>query len=234
MRDRTSIPGRPRVIAHRGVHATGATENTIEAFELAVGAGAAMIELDVRRTGDQQLAILHDHATAGVALESHSLDEFARRTGFRPPLLADVLAWADGRIGLDVELKEDGYAEQVGPLLQDFARRGNELIVTSFLDPLIARLAEITPELKLGLLLMWTARRGVERAQAAGAQILLPEMKLVRDALIGEVTSAGLELIVWDFIAADHGWILSDHRLSAVITDDVPGALAAVGVASEL
>jgi len=218
------------VIAHRGVHGTGAVENTLAAFELAAAAGADMIELDVRRTGAGELAILHDHDRAGVALDSCSIDEFEQRTGFRPPLFEEVLEWAHGRIGLDVELKEDGYAEQVAPLLQDFAGRGNELIVTSFSDPLLASVAELAPELRTGLLVTWTAQRAVQRAQAVGAGTVLPEMKLVGEQLIATVSDAGLELIVWDFMADDHVALLADERVAAVITDDVPGALAVLRV----
>lgn len=223
---------RPAVIAHRGVH-SGPIENTMDAFELAHEAGADMIELDVRRSGDGQLAILHDHAHSGVALDSCSLDDFEQRTGFRPPLLEEVLAWAAGRIALDVELKEDGYAEQVALPLQAFAAAGGELLITSFIDPLLARIAALSEDLRLGLLLelppagALTAARAVERARAAGATTLLPEMKLVGEPLLAEVTAAGLQLVVWDFMAADHAALLSDPRVAGVITDDVPGALAA-------
>ena len=140
----------PAVIAHRGVHNFGITENTMAAFEAAHAAGADMIELDVRRTAAGELAILHDHDFKKVALDSCSLDDFESRTGFRPPLFEEVLEWADGRIGLDVELKEDGYAEQVVPLLVEFAAAGNEVIVTSFIDPLLARLAELAPRCAAG------------------------------------------------------------------------------------
>jgi glycerophosphoryl diester phosphodiesterase len=224
-----AVSARPLVIAHRGVHSTGATENTLQAFEAAVERGADMIELDVRRTAAGELAVLHDHRLGEVALDSCSLDEFEQRTGFRPPLLTDVLAWAEGRIGLDVELKEDGYAEQIAPLLSEFAAAGNELIVTSFLDPLLAQLTAIAPGLRLGLLLMWTAEGAGQRAGAAGARTVLPEMKLVDEPLIEAVTSAGLELIVWDFMAADHAQLLSDERVTGVITDDVSAAMAARG-----
>ena len=217
----------PYVIAHRGVHATGATENTMHAFQLALEAGADMIELDVRRTGDGQLAILHDHDRSGVALDSCSLDEFEARSGFRPPLLRDVLGWAAGRIALDVELKEDGYAEQVAPMLADFADADGELLVTSFLDPLLATLAQVAPSLKLGLLMTWSAQGGPERARAAGASVALPQMSLVNEPLISEISNARLELIVWDFMAAADANLLADPRVAGVITDDVPGALAA-------
>lgn len=216
------------MIAHRGVHCTGATENTLAAFELAVELGADMIELDVRRTGDGQLAILHDHAITGVALDSCSLDEFEARTGLRPPLLEEVLDWAAGRIALDVELKEDGYVELVAPMLEQFAA-GNELLVTSFLDPVLARLTQLAPSLRLGLLLWCTADRAAERARAAGAQVVLPEMKLVNEALIAGVSGADLELVVWDFMAKQHAASLADARVSGVITDDPAGALAARG-----
>ena len=215
------------VIAHRGIHATGATENTMRAFQLALETGADMIELDVRRTGDGQFAILHDHDRRGVALDSCSLDEFEARTEFRPPLLRDVLGWAAGRIALDVELKEDGYAEQLAPMLADFVAAGGDLLVTSFLDPLLAELARLAPPLRLGLLIMWNAQRAAERARAAGASVVLPEMKLVNEALIAEVSAADLELIVWDFMAAADGALLAESRLAGIITDDVPGALAA-------
>jgi glycerophosphoryl diester phosphodiesterase len=218
----------PLVIAHRGVHNTGLTENTMEAFQASIDAGADMIELDVRRTGAGELAILHDHAIGKVALDSCSLDEFEAQTGFRPPLLTDVLDWARGRISLDVELKEDGYVEELVPLLLDFARGSRKLIVTSFIDPLLTQLHERAPALHLGLLLSWTADRFEQRAYACGAKTVLPEMKLVNEAIVAGATNARLELIVWDFTASEHGALLSDARVKGVITDDVPSALCAL------
>lgn len=215
--------------AHRGIHTTGATENTMRAFELSVELGADMIELDVRRTGAGELVILHDHKLRGIRLDSCSLDEFEEETGFRPPLLPDVLGWAAGRIPLDVELKEDGYADQLAPLLSEFAADGGELIVTSFIDALLASLGPLAPELRLGLLMSFTAERAAERAAECGAGIVLPEMKLISPEVIDAIDGAGLELIVWDFMAERDAALLSDSRVAGVITDDVPGGLAALG-----
>jgi hypothetical protein len=52
-------------------------------------------------------------------------------------------------------------------------------------------------------------------------------MHLVDEASLGEISDAGLTVIVWDFTATEHAALLSDTRISGVITDDVPGALAA-------
>src|SRR2546430_17148868 len=49
----------PAVVAHRGASATY-PENTLEAFEGAVAAGADVVELDVRLTADGVPVILHD------------------------------------------------------------------------------------------------------------------------------------------------------------------------------
>jgi hypothetical protein len=92
---------------------------------------------------------------------------------------------------------------------------------------LLAHLGQIAPSLELGLLLEFTAMQAPRRAQAAGARTVLPEVKLVSEELIAEVTGAGLELVVWDFMAAEHAPLLADPRVTGVITDDVPGALSA-------
>lgn len=226
----------PLVIAHRGLHASGATENTLTAFQLAVEAGAEMVELDVRRTRDGELAVLHDPGDGGVMLCDCDLDEFERRTRLRPPLLREVLAWASGKVALDVELKEDGYAGQVAAMLAGFVAGGGELIVTSFLGDLLAQVAGLAPTLRLGLLVEVStadvlvevsAADVVARARSAHATTVLPEVAIVSEPLIAALAAAGLELIVWDFMAAAHAPLLADGRVKAVITDDVPGALAA-------
>jgi hypothetical protein len=48
--------------------------------------------------------------------------------------------------------------------------------------------------------------------------------------LLAELSDAGLSVIVWDFMAARHAALLSETRISGVITDDVPRALAARNV----
>ncbi len=51
----------PNVVAHRGA-SLQATENTLSAYRLAAKVGAAMIELDIRRSLDGQIVVYHDAA----------------------------------------------------------------------------------------------------------------------------------------------------------------------------
>jgi glycerophosphoryl diester phosphodiesterase len=144
-------------------------------------------------------------------------------------LLEEALALARGKIWLDVELKKGPYVDELADLLADFATSGGELIVTSFVARMLAQLSELAPPLTRGLVLGRSAERAVERAHACGATIVLPKMRLVDDALLAELSDAGLSVIVWDFMAAQHDALLCNPRVSGVITDDVPGALAARG-----
>jgi glycerophosphoryl diester phosphodiesterase len=56
-----SLPGTLRwmVIAHRGEHRSH-PENTLEAIEGAIRAGADLVEMDVRRSSDGQYLLMHD------------------------------------------------------------------------------------------------------------------------------------------------------------------------------
>lgn len=186
-----------------------------------------MIELDVRRSRDRELIVFHDAAVSGTPLAALTRPEIEPRAGVLPPLLEEALELARGRIALDVELKEDGYVDELADVLSAFVTSGGELVATSFLDRVLAQLTALAPQLTRGLVVGRSARRAPERAIACGATIVLPKMRLVDDASLAGISDAGLTVIVWDFLASEHAALLSDERIGGVITDDVPGALAA-------
>jgi glycerophosphoryl diester phosphodiesterase len=120
------------VIAHRGASAE-APENTLPAIELAVAQGAGFIEIDVRRTADGELVVIHDatlnrttdaaavfpglaaYDVAGFTLEAvRTLDAGSwfgpAFAGVRVPTLREVLAVLKGRAGLLLEVKDPGAA----------------------------------------------------------------------------------------------------------------------------
>jgi glycerophosphoryl diester phosphodiesterase len=119
----------PFVIAHRGA-SWDAPENTLEAFELAVEQGADYIEFDVRAK-DGGLVICHDpDPPEGV------------------PTLEDALSVLAGRIGLCVELKEDGVAEPTLAALRAHGVFTESLILVSFLAGALDTVRRLQPELR--------------------------------------------------------------------------------------
>ncbi len=205
------------VVAHRGAHGPAWPENSVAAFERAIALGADMAELDVRRDGAGRLIVRHDR-----------LDGPADP---RVPLLAEILALCRGRLSLDVELKEDGYVAEVAALLESAFDPG-DLIVTSFVDAVIAQVAELLPGVSRGLLI--GTEDGVhdgaalgERAAACGATGLVIPADLADDERLGAIHAAGLGCIVWDvFAGPEMERLLRDPRVEGVCTDDVVAALA--------
>jgi glycerophosphoryl diester phosphodiesterase len=215
------------------MHTGALIENTMDAYVAATDAGAEMLELDVRHSGVGELAILHDDGHDGITLAEASVAELKQRTGLRTPLLSEVLDWADGRIPLDVELKEATHIDRIAALLTAFAARGNELLVTSFLEDALAQLRRYAPGLRQGLLFEESSEGVIEHALALDAEVVLPPAELADRRLLDAARAASLPVWVWDFFPARDGALLTDRAVAAVITDEVPETLAARAALSE-
>jgi glycerophosphoryl diester phosphodiesterase len=237
---------RAMVIAHRGVTApfadsrgaeNTAAENTIPAFENAIGAGADMVELDVRRTRDGELIAFHNAAVGRTPVGRLSRDDIAAKAGVRPPLLAEVLRTCAGRIRLDVELKEDGYVPDAMAVL----RAGfdpDALIVTSFLPAVVAQVKEELPEAAAGLLVgeggaNLPARLRevypVAMARRVGADYLVPHYRLATLGVVRRAAAAGLRSLLWTVNSpALIRRYAADSRIAAIITDVAPLAVSIV------
>ncbi len=101
-------------IGHRGTR-TDFDENTIQAFKKAIEFGANYIELDVRKTKDNKLIVLHDptldRTTNGSGdLHNFSLSELRLlKTKLRKkkiPLLSEVLEIFRSKVGFMIDLKQ--------------------------------------------------------------------------------------------------------------------------------
>ena len=219
----------PLVIAHRGASA-GALANSLEAFELAIELGADMIECDVRRTREGELVTFHDEDVTGTPLRLLSRAEIGERLGREPPLLEEVLERVAGRIGVDVELKEDGYVERV---LEVVGRHlePDQTIVKSFLDDVVAEVTRLAPGLRTALLLgdedpdhrvrtRVSELFPVARARRCGATFIAPHQTLARLGALRRADAAGMKALVWTLNEDEPlQRFLRDPRVHGVITD---------------
>lgn len=120
----TYAPGRPLVVAHRGVPVRQ-PENTLASFRHALDEGADALETDLRFTRDNVIVLHHDatleRTTDGSGpLRDCTLEELQRlRTRCpdgtlsdeRIPTLVDLVAMTGARIPLLLELKDPLLAE---------------------------------------------------------------------------------------------------------------------------
>ena len=197
-------PERPLVIAHRGASAYR-PENTLAAYELAVAQQADMIEVDLHRTRDGEVVVIHDaeldriggRGEVGEAslAELRSLD--AGR-GQRVPTLDELLDGFGSRIALNLELKQGNHGAYPGlPALAAEAVRARGLLertlFSSFYDPVLADLRRVEAGARIALLLSRRAPTGwVERARALSAEAVNPERELVDRSFVERAHGEGL------------------------------------------
>ncbi|MGB6941212.1 MAG: glycerophosphodiester phosphodiesterase [Bryobacteraceae bacterium] len=164
-----------RIVAHRGA-SSEAPENSLAAFAAAIEMGADMIEFDVRRARDGSLVISHDRV---------------RGRGPRLPTLEETLRLTQGRIQLDVELKEPGCERDAIHLLLRYFPLA-DFCVTSFLAPALRETRAIHPGVRTGLIFAtWTAR---VRAACQSPDI---DVLVAQSRLAGRAEKIGKPLFVW-------------------------------------
>ncbi len=108
--------GTPVVVAHRAGAALG-PENTLQALEASIAAGADMVEVDVRLTRDGVPVLLHDSTlrrTAGVErpVRELTLEELGKIDA-SVPTLDSFLKAAKGRVPVMVEVKTGDREEEL-------------------------------------------------------------------------------------------------------------------------
>jgi glycerophosphoryl diester phosphodiesterase len=161
---------RPWVVAHRGAWGE-APQNSIQAFEEAVSLGCDAVELDVRRTSDGRLVVVHDARIGGRSVAASDHGELRARMGDeRPHGLEEVLERLAGRIAVDIELKEDGYVDLAMALI---ARRlaPDQYVLTSFIDGVLDAARRAVPEVTSGLLLHPRETIELVRSRLASGQV---------------------------------------------------------------
>ena len=202
-------PGRAQVIAHRGASAYR-PENTLAAYELAVAQAADMIEVDLHRTRDGEVVLVHDAELARIGgrgeveeaslAEVRSLDAGA---GERVPTLDELLDGFGSRIALNLELKQASGGPYAGlPALAaaGVRRRGllGRTLFSSFYDPVLHDLRRVEPDARIALLLSRRAPEGwPQRARALGAEAVNPELPLVDRAFVERAHGEGLAVYVF-------------------------------------
>ncbi len=216
------------IIAHRGVSSSLARENTLEAFQKALDLRADMIEFDVRRTRDQRYVIHHDPHIAGKPLNELTrpeVREIARTLGFHIPELEEVLALARGRIGLDIELKEEGYESEIIRLAGQTLAEG-DFIVSSFHAGCLARVKQSRVGVRTGLIF---EDAGALTTAILGGDTdwLLPARNLAEGELLERMSRSGKKIVVWTVNDTQQmRQLLDDDRIEGIITDRTDAALA--------
>jgi len=224
------------VIGHRGASAVQ-PENTVEAFGHAAALGADWVELDVRRTADDQLTVHHD----AVLPDGRPIVEVAAAD--LPPSLPSLVEALDAcaGMGVNIEIKnerhepdfdpDDQVARAVAALLSGATPvlPAGRVLVTSFNPTTIDVVHEQAPHVPTGRL---TANGHdldgrIERAAAAGHVAVNPYDGLVDEHLMEVARGVGLAVYVWTVDDPDRMRALVELGVDGIITN-VPDVARAV------
>jgi glycerophosphoryl diester phosphodiesterase len=145
-------------IGHRGAKAY-APENTLTSFKKALEIGVDAVELDVRKTKDNQLVVIHDadvkRTTDGEGLVSEltlkEIKGFSAEEGEKIPTLQESLDFLDKKVKVFVELKEESVEEQVLSIVHERGLEKNVVIV-SFLEEALKKVRALDKEIETGLI----------------------------------------------------------------------------------
>ncbi|ALC85419.1 glycerophosphodiester phosphodiesterase [Bacillus sp. FJAT-22090] len=229
-------------VAHRG--ATGyAPENTIAAFDLAVDMKADYIEIDVQRSKDGELVLIHDttvdRTTDGTGKvgdltfeQLRSLDAGSWKgeqfAGEPIPTFEEILDRYHGKIGILIELKAPelypGIEEQVAEVLKErnLDKPQNEkIIIQSFNFESVKRVDQLLPKVPVGVLTSNRADTTLEALQefSTYADWFNPSYGIVTEELVNQVHSQGMQIGSWTVRSQEAADFLFEMGVDAIISD---------------
>lgn len=202
--------------AHRG-DSCNYPENTMLAFEEAVKVGATGIELDVHKTKDNILVVIHDEKVDRTYLGRGKIKDYTynelknlrvRDIKFRynkkcyTPTLEEVLILIkDTDIVLNIEIKNDkinylNIEEDVINLVNKY-KMINRIVISSFNHNTLLKCKEIDNNIKTGMLYSKYIKNVSKYAEKYKVDALHPSLFLVSKEYIKEAHKNNLKVNVY-------------------------------------
>jgi glycerophosphoryl diester phosphodiesterase len=218
----------PIAIAHRG-DPIAQRENTLAAFAAAVREGADMVELDLRRTSDGEIVVLHDATLTRLWGLARQVDEIelaaVRQIGSgseRIPTFREVLRHVDVPLMVDINgtvvegaLREVRQADAVD----------RALFVTGDVGAL-RRLRDLAPDAHIGL--TWVEREPPAPAllEELGAEYWNPMFRLVTPQRVADMHRLGYKVSTWTVDKRRHMARVIEAGVDAVVSNRIGDLIA--------
>jgi glycerophosphoryl diester phosphodiesterase len=229
-------------VAHRGASAY-APENTISAFDKAVEMKADYIEIDVQRSKDGELVLIHDtsvdRTTDGTGKVGDLTFEQLRNldagswkgeqfTGEKIPTFDEILDRYHGKIGILIELKapelypgiEESIAEELKERNLD-KPQNEKIIIQSFNFESMKKMNDLLPKVPIGVLTSSKSHTTPQALQefSTYADYFNPSYRIVDEELVNQVHSLGMKIGSWTVRSQEAADFLLDMGVDAIITD---------------
>ena len=233
----------PWIIAHRGFKQKY-PENTLVAFQAAMDAGVAMIELDVTLSRDRKLIVIHDatldRTTNGHgSVCDHSLEELKQLdagswfhsdfAGQRLPELGEVLELVDGRVITNIEIKSHAYEPHHPPdaiekQVVDLVKRKNlqdSILISSFDSNVLQQISLMKAPPQIALISKHPLKRNtIEICKRLNTFSWHPDRQIVTLAQVRKFRAAGIRVFPYNVDTPQDCARMAGLKVDGVITDD--------------
>ncbi|MBN2453926.1 glycerophosphodiester phosphodiesterase [Candidatus Woesearchaeota archaeon] len=191
-------------IGHRGA-ADLEPENTLLGIKRAIELGMDAVEVDVRKTKDNHLVVIHDEKVdrttdgKGYVCEMtlEQIQKLKSGKGERIPTIQQVIDAVKGKCKLIIELKEHTTEIAVAEIIKK-NKLEEECYVISFHHPIIRMIKSYCPELHTGLLFVGEPVEPVKVAEEANSEALFPNYKFLTNQMTSKLHNAGMKIFVWN------------------------------------
>lgn len=220
-------------IGHRGARAYE-PENTLRSFKKALDLGVDAVELDVRKTRDNKLVVIHDadvkRTTNGKGLVAEltlkEIKELSAEKGEKIPTLDEALDFLDTKVKILIELKEPGLEKAV--LSTVHAKKAEKsVIIVSFLEEALRTVRQLDENIETGLIYAKHAKPE-KTALELRAGYLLPLYRFTHTANVERAHKNGLKVLVWTINTPEEAEEFAKKGVDGIASDkpDIFGKVA--------
>jgi glycerophosphoryl diester phosphodiesterase len=214
----------PIAIAHRG-DPIAARENTLAAFRSAVAQGADMIELDLRRSRDGEIVVLHDPTLGRLWGLERNVGDLDLATLLqlgegdeRIPTFRQVLHAVDVPIMVDFTGRE--VVEDALRIAHEVGASARCLFVTGNVNALRV-LRALAPEGRLGLTWVRSEPPPAALLLELGAEFWNPMFRLVTPGSVADIHALGLKVSTWTVDKPRHMSRVIDAGVDAIVSNRI-------------
>jgi glycerophosphoryl diester phosphodiesterase len=228
-----AMDDRSEIMAHRGASAA-APENTMAAVEKAIVDGAHWVEIDVQRTRDDHVVVVHDKDLMRIGGAPVVVSESLLRdvvsvdvgTWFGPnfsdqriPTLGDVLHRCKAAIKVNIELKYYQWDERLARRVIDIVEKAamqKDVAVMSLSAQAVRQVKELRPDWRVGLL----SATALTDLVKVPCDFLAVHSRMATPKFVRRVHEAGKSLCVWTVNDAVGMLRMFDRGVDVLITDE--------------
>ncbi|MEW6162750.1 MAG: glycerophosphodiester phosphodiesterase family protein, partial [Nitrospirota bacterium] len=159
------------------------------------------VELDVRKSKDGRLVIIHDDNLKKVfgkdiLVNQATLKELKQLTENKIPTLEEALRFIDKKVEkILVELKEVGYEKKILEVIKK-EKLKDRVIIVSFHEKALLNMRKLDKEIETGLIYS-RYKNPIDAALKLNAQYLIPLYRFTHTKNIEDAHKNSLKVIVW-------------------------------------